>query len=66
MMLLFYFKIYIRLSQIIGRGIVNNLSVLAKARAVAGAVPAVLRFVVFQCAPKVRTARSRWGQKPLY
>ena len=51
-------------SFIIRRGIVDQLTVPAKARAVAGAIPGVLGFVVFESATEVRTSRRGGCQKP--
>ena len=48
---------------IIRRGIVDELTVFGKARAVAWAIPRVLGFVVFESATEVWTSRSGWRQK---
>ena len=41
---------------IIRRGIVDQLAVFGEARAVAGAIPRMLGFIVFECATKVWTS----------
>ena len=48
---------------IIRRGIVDELTVFGKARAVAWAIPRVLGFVVFESATEVRTSWRGGRQK---
>ena len=57
---------------IIRRGIVDQLTVFGEARAVAGTIPGVLGFVVFEGATEVRTSwcsgseQSDGGLKSVY
>ena len=47
---------------VIGCGVVDKLTVLGEARAVAGAIPRVLGFVVFERATEVRASWRGGGE----
>ena len=49
---------------IIRRGVIYQLAVFGEARAVAGAIPSMLGFVVFEGATEVRTSWCGGCQKP--
>lgn len=49
---------------VIRRGVIYQLAVFGEARAVAGAIPGVLGFVVFEGATEVWTSRCGGCKKP--
>ena len=51
---------------IIGGWIVDELTILSEAGAVAGAIPCVFRTIIFEGAAEMRAARCGWGEKSYY